>query len=169
MSEPMSDTDKEVFIAKMETHYAAVGKVASHWAAFEHRIQWAIWNLAGLDNLTGACITAQIGNSGRMIDALIALLRLKLATEDSIAPLRKFAEKVGKKQRQRNRIVHDPWSFRIPSGEAAGDELTANREVISTLVPHSTKEVEAFAEDIIALVTELDVQLKGVTFPPSPA
>jgi hypothetical protein len=77
MSEPMSDTDKEVFIAKMESHYAAVGKVASHWADFEHRIQWAIWNIAELDNLTGACITAQIGNSGRMHDALIALLRLK--------------------------------------------------------------------------------------------
>jgi hypothetical protein len=168
MSEPMSDADKEVFIAKMETHYAAVGMVASHWAAFEHRIQWAIWNLAGLDNLTGACITTHIGNSGRMIDALIALLRLKHATEDSITPLRKFAEKVGKKQRQRNRIVHDPWSFRIPSGEAARDELSANREVISTLVPHSTKEVEAFAEDIIALVTELDTQLKAVTLAPPP-
>ena len=65
----------------METHYAAVGKVASNWAAFEHRIQWAIWNIAELDNLTGACITAQIGNSGRMIDAVIALLRLKGVTD----------------------------------------------------------------------------------------
>lgn len=166
MNEPMYFAEKEVFTAKMEAHYAAVGKVASHWAAFEHRIQWAIWNIAGLDNLTGACITAQIGNSGRMIDALIALLRLKRATEDSIAPLRKFAEKLGNKQRRRNRIVHDPWSFR-PNGEAARSELSANKEVISTLVPHSTKEVEAFADDIIALVTELETQLKAVTFPPS--
>jgi hypothetical protein len=80
--------------------------------------------------------------------------------------LRKFAEKVGKKQRQRNRIVHDPWSFRIPSSEAARSELTANKEVISTAVTHSTKQVEAFADDIIALVLELDTQLKGVTLAP---
>jgi hypothetical protein len=53
MNEPVYFADKEAFTAKMEAHYAAVGKVASHWAAFEHRIQWAIWNIAGLDNLTG--------------------------------------------------------------------------------------------------------------------
>jgi hypothetical protein len=160
----MSVENDEAFTAKMENHYAAVGKVASNWAAFEHRIQWAIWNIAGLDNLTGTCITTQIGNSARMIDAIIALLRLKGAAEEAITPLNKFAEKVGKKQRQRNRIVHDPWLFRIPSGEPARDELSANRDVKSTLTPHSTKEVEAFAADIIALVTELETALGAVKF-----
>jgi hypothetical protein len=115
MSEPMSVVDKEEFNKKMEAHYAAVGEVASTWASFEHRIQWVIWNLANLDNLTGASITVQIGNSARMLDAVIALLRLKGAPERSIVPLLNFAEQVGKKQRRRNRIVHDPWSFRIPS------------------------------------------------------
>lgn len=104
-----------------------------------------------------------------MIDAVIALLRLKGVPEQTITPLNKFAEKVGKKQRQRNRIVHDPWSFRFPSGEAARDELSATREVISAVVPHSTKEVEAFADDIIALVNELETVLNAVTIPPSPA
>jgi hypothetical protein len=162
MSNPVSAEDAEAFTAKMESHYAAVGKVASNWAEFEHRIQWAIWNIAQLDNLTGACITTQIGNSGRMIDAVIALLRLGGATEKSRVLLNKFAEKVGKKQRQRNRIVHDPWSFRIPSGDASRHELSARRDVVSTLLPHSTKEVQAFADEIVSLVTELDATLKAI-------
>lgn len=156
------------FNAKMEAHYAAVGKVASHWAGFEHRIQWAIWHLANLDNLTGACITVQIGNSARMIDAVIALLRLKGAPQKAITPLLKFAEKVAKKQRQRNRIVHDPWSFRIPSGEAYRNELSANKDVISTSVHHSTEEVEKFSNDIVALVNELDAVLSVVLLQSSP-
>ena len=96
-----------------------------------------------------------------MIDALIALLRLRRATDYSIAPLRKFAEKLGKTQRRRNRIVHDPWLFK-PSGEAMRSELSANREVISTVVPHSTQEVEAFSDAIIALASELEIVLKAV-------
>jgi hypothetical protein len=157
----MPHADTAAFTAKMETHYAAVGKVTSNWAEFEHRIQWAIWNIAGLDNLTGACITAQIGSSGRLIDALIALLRLKGATGSSITSLNKFAEKVGEKQRQRNRIIHDPWSFKIPNGQAARDQLSAKGEVSSSLVPHSTKEVEDFADGIIALVGELETVLNA--------
>ena len=43
----MPHADTAAFTAKMETHYAAVGKVTSNWAEFEHRIQWAIWNIAG--------------------------------------------------------------------------------------------------------------------------
>jgi hypothetical protein len=150
----------------MQAHYAAVGKLASIWAEFEHRIQWAIWNLASLDNLTGACITVQIGNSGRMIDAVIALLRLRNAPEASIKPLLTFAAKVGKKQRRRNRIVHDPWSFRLPHGEAYRFELSANREVISAEIPHSTTEVEDFTKEVTALVDEFNSLLSAVPLQP---
>lgn len=158
----MSIEEDEAFTAKMEGHYAAIGKAASIWAGFEHQIQWA--NIAELDNLTGACITTQIGNSARMLDAVIALLRLKGATENSITPLNKFAEKAGKNQRQRNRVVHDPWYFRIPSGEAARGELSAKREVVSTSIPHSTEEVEAFVRDIVALTAEFEAILNAVEF-----
>lgn len=153
--------DKD-FDTKMQVHYAEVGKLASVWAGFEHRIQWAIWNLASLDNLTGACITTQIGNSGRMIDAVIALLRLKNAPESSIKPLLKFAEKVARKQRQRNRIVHDPWSFRLPHGEAYRYELSAHRDVIASAIPHSTRELKDFTEEVVSLVDEFDALLSAI-------
>jgi hypothetical protein len=157
------------FNKKMETHYAAVGKTASTWAEFEHRIQWAIWNLARLDNLTGACITTQIGNSARLLDAVIALLRLRDAPEAVVRPVSKFAEKVARKQRQRNRIVHDPWSFRIPSGEAHRFEVSAHREVISGAVPHSTTQITGFIKEVTALLEEFDSLLSRVSLPSSPA
>jgi len=160
--------DKD-FDAKMNAHYAAVGELASVWASFEHRIQWAVWNLASLDNLTGACITAQIGNSGRMIDAVIALLRLRGAPEAFIKPLLAFAEKVSRKQRRRNRIVHDPWSFRLPHGEAYCFELSAHREVISAAFPHSTIDVKDFTKEVIALVDEFGALLSAVPLQPLPS
>jgi hypothetical protein len=165
MNEPISFVDAETFNTKMQAHYAAVGKVASHWAEFEHRIQWTIWAIAALDNLTGACITAQIGNSGRLLDALIALLRLKRATEASITPLRKFAERVGNRQRDRNRVVHDPWCF-APNSEAARSELSAKKEVISNLVFHSTEKVDALAHSIIAMIGEFESLLEAVKSAP---
>lgn len=155
------------FTAKMDAHYAAVGLVASTWAEFEHIIQWAIWNLACLDNLTGACITTQIGNSGRLLDATIALLRLRGASETDVKPILKFAEKVGKKQRQRNRFVHDPWSFKLPDAEPGRFEVSARREVITHTFRHSTKEVTDFAREIMALVTEFDNLLTAVSLPPT--
>jgi hypothetical protein len=66
-------------------HYAAVGRVASKWAMLEHQIQSLIWGLAGLDEMTGTCITSQIGHSGRLMDALLALLKQKRFEEGPAA------------------------------------------------------------------------------------
>ena len=76
------------------SHYAAVGRVASKWAQLEHQIQELIWGLAGLDELTGACITSQIGGSGRLMYALLAILEQKGATKDE-KPLRSLSEVIG--------------------------------------------------------------------------
>jgi hypothetical protein len=66
-------------------NYAAVGRVASKWAMLEHQIQSLIWGLAGLDEMTGTCITSQIGHSGRLMDALLALLKQKRFEEGPAA------------------------------------------------------------------------------------
>jgi hypothetical protein len=157
MSSPMFDDESdERFQKATDTHYAAIGNVVAYWAEFELRLQWAIWRLADLDSSIGACITAQIGNSARLIDAIIALLRHKGASEDTIRPLLSFAEEVGKKQRKRNRIIHDPWAFEYPTGEAVRHEVSAQRQLINDLIPQSTIEIEDFAHQIIRLVEELD-------------
>jgi hypothetical protein len=58
-------------------YYSIIGRLAAEWAAFEHSIQFEIWDIIKLDYQIGACITAQIGQSGRLMDCLIALLALK--------------------------------------------------------------------------------------------
>ena len=109
-------------------HYAAVGRVASKWAQLEHHIQELIWGLAGLDEMTGTCITSQIGHSGRLMDALLALLEQKGASKDELKPFGKFCQSVGDKQRMRNRIVHDPWYFRFnQDGSTTGYRLEIQR------------------------------------------
>jgi hypothetical protein len=165
----MSDDDNCKFNKTMDAHYASLGKVASAWSEFEHVIQWAIWSLAGLDNLTGACITIQIGTSSRMMDAIIALLRLRGAPENAITPLQKFATEVADMQRKRNRIVHDPWSFRLPSAQPYRMEMTAQKKLVSDLIPHSTTEVVGFLDKISALPGQFDALLSAVPLSPLPA
>jgi hypothetical protein len=81
-----------VTLEKTMLHYAAVGRVASKWAQLEHHIQELIWGLAGLDEMTGTCITSQIGQSGRLMDAVLALLEQKGASKDDLKPFGKFCQ-----------------------------------------------------------------------------
>ena len=154
----------EVSAEAMEAHYAAIGKIAAAWAHFEHVIQWAIWGLAGMDSLKGPCVTTQIGNSARMIDAVIALLRENKAEEEYIKPLLKFAEEVGHLQRKRNRIIHDPWAFRLPFGEPFRDEMSANRRLVKELISHPTEELDDFHEKIKEITSQFE-QLMTVPIP----
>jgi hypothetical protein len=91
-----------VTLEKTMSLHAAVGRVASKWAQLEHHIQEPIWGLAGLDAMIGTCITSQIGNSGLLMNALLALLEQKGASEEKLKPLRSLYEKIGEKQRMRN-------------------------------------------------------------------
>jgi hypothetical protein len=64
--------------------YAAVGRVASKWAQLEHHIQEVIWRLAGLETMTGTCITSQstagARDSLRGRDQLNRPIRIRPAT-----------------------------------------------------------------------------------------
>jgi hypothetical protein len=160
----MTDFDDDEFDKSATIHYASVGKVAAIWAGLEHLMQMAIWRLARVDNLTGVCITAQIGNSGRLLDAITALLRLRGATDIALKPLLTFSEKVGRRQRKRNRIVHDEWVFRL-DGQPSRFEVSANRLAVYDIIPHSTDEVEDFVKQIIALCDEFNEILSDPALP----
>lgn len=139
-------------------HYAAVGRVASKWAQLEHHIQELIWGLAGLDEMTGTCITSQIGNSGRLLDALLALLEQKGATKKHLQPLHKFYKAVGDKQRMRNRIVHDPWYFHFnQDGSTTGYRLesSAVKTVVRKLIKQDHEKLETLIQDIESLYLQL--------------
>lgn len=147
-----------VTLKKTMSHYAAVGRVASKWAMLEHQIQRLIWGLAGLDRMTGTCITSQIGTSGRLMDALLALLDQKGASKDELQPLRSLSGTIGDKQRMRNRIVHDPWYFHFnDDGSATGYRLetSAVRTAVHKLIEQDEKKLETLIEEIESLYLQL--------------
>ena len=140
------------------SHYAAVGRVASKWAQLEYQIQKLIWGLVGLDETTGTCITSQIGHSGRLMDALLALLEQKGVPQDELKPLRSLSDDVGAKQRMRNRMVHDPWYFHYnEDGTTTGFrfEQSAVKRVVRGLVEQDEEKLETLIKDIGRLHQQL--------------
>jgi hypothetical protein len=138
-------------LEKTMPHYAAVGRVASKWAQLDHHIQELIWGLAGLDAMTGTCITSQIGNSGRLMDALLALLEQKGATKKELQPLRSLSDVIGIKQRMRNRIIHDPWYFHFnQDGTTTGYrfESSAVKTVVRKPIKQDYEKLEKLIQDI---------------------
>jgi hypothetical protein len=145
-------------LEKTMPHYAAVGRVASKWAQLDHHIQELIWGLAGLDAMTGTCITSQIGNSGRLMDALLALLEQKGATKKELQPLRSLSDVIGIKQRMRNRIIHDPWYFHFnQDGTTTGYrfESSAVKTVVRKPIKQDYKKLEKLIQDIESLYLQL--------------
>jgi hypothetical protein len=145
-------------LEKTMPHYAAVGRVASKWAQLDHHIQELIWGLAGLDAMTGTCITSQIGNSGRLMDALLALLEQKGATKKELQPLRSLSDVIGIKQRMRNRIIHDPWYFHFnQDGTTTGYrfESSAVKTVVRKPIKQDYEKLEKLIQDIESLYLQL--------------
>jgi hypothetical protein len=143
-------------LEKTMPHYAAVGRVASKWAQLEHQIQELIWGLAGLDAMTGTCITSQIGNSGRLMDALLALLEQKGASKDDLQPLRSLSGTISDKQRMRNRIVHDPWYFHFnQDGTTTGYRLESSKTVVRKMIKQDQEKLETLIQDIESLYLQL--------------
>jgi hypothetical protein len=76
MNEPIQRAVLEnLFGSLSNSHYTAIGRVASSAAAFESVIASYIWKLGKIDDELGACITSQISCFDGKIKALIAILR----------------------------------------------------------------------------------------------
>jgi len=139
----------------IEAHFSAVGKVAAFWSEFERQLQMTVWKLAGIDAFSGACITSRIDSSAKLLEAIISLLQLKGVAAQDLEPLRAFCEEAADLQRERDRIVNDPWSFRIVDAFPHRKEVERYKNPGHDHVPHSTKEVDAFAERISDLLYKL--------------
>jgi hypothetical protein len=109
-----------------------IGQIAADWGALEFQINEMIWNLAAVFPVLGACITAQIYNVNGRLDALIALLRARQASEELISRVHKFQEKVREASERRNRIIHDAWT--VVGAETFRLEVTARGKLNFDLV-----------------------------------
>jgi len=83
MTEPIdfdAPTDKPEI---PENHYAAIGRVAAACASLDLAIDYMIWELLGVDQLLGACVTAQFISIHPRLKALVSLAILRGARKIS--------------------------------------------------------------------------------------
>lgn len=142
-----------------ERYFSSVGRLATEWAAFEHTIQIEIWKFINIDYQIGACLTSQIGQSGRLMDCLIALFVLRGADDDHLKQIRSFSTKVGDYQRRRNRIIHDPWFFDFSDKKetrALRMEISASKRPVFEPFTETKEGLIHLIIDIIALSDELE-------------
>lgn len=140
----MGVTEEEA--ARAAAQLAYIGQIASSWASFELAIDVYALELAGFPKLIGLCFTAQVAGPARKLDAYIAVMRERGATE-FLKELNKLAEKIKRLAERRNRAVHDPW---ITLGQEVPRrlEITARGNLKRQMVPVSKDEMLKLIDDI---------------------
>jgi hypothetical protein len=185
LEDPMVINDEESlrkFIkdnADRQQLYAAVGKVASNWAVFEHMLHSSLWVLAKVGDEAGACLTSQIPGPGRALDAFVSLVRLHGGDESLIKTINQFSEKTRGLGDKRNRAVHDSWNWDRATGSPYRLEISARKRIVMGPQPTSLSDmndvVDQIADHIDAfdkIVAEVEKQLgtlAGICFRPTPA
>jgi hypothetical protein len=89
--------------------HSLVGQVASRWALVENFLDRTIWQLAKLDQPTGACLTAQITGSHARLVAIYALCLHQKKSDKILKQIRELQFKFKGAQDRRNRVLHDAW------------------------------------------------------------
>jgi hypothetical protein len=89
--------------------HALVGRVAAEWSQVEHFLDIAIWRLAKVDDVTGACMTAQIIGSFPRLMAIKALCIHRKVDGKISDQVKNLSQKMKGSQDRRNRILHDAW------------------------------------------------------------
>jgi hypothetical protein len=160
--------------AAQERLYATVGKISSNWAAFEAIQNSALWVLARVDDDAGACLTSQIPNISRALDAFATLVCLRGGDDTLMMRINKFIEKTHNLSARRNRAIHAPWHWNFETGKASRLVITAQKKLVfgpeevetaemSKLVDETHDHVEAF-EKIIEEISEKLGESAGISF-----
>jgi hypothetical protein len=103
----MVDKESTAFTPPFEL-FTIIGNIATDWATLEYMVNDCIWFAAQIDEVLGACITAQIISLQARFEALVLLLGARGAERKLIAMANKLAEEARKLTELRNRAVHDP-------------------------------------------------------------
>jgi len=143
-------------------HYAAIGYVASAWGAFEQVLQRELWELAGIDSVVGACLTANIGISGRFLDAIAALCCYRGADEKMMKPLNKLINASGDLSRQRNRAVHDAWGFSEETDLPYRLEISAAKKLVIGAVDVSPQDLNALAQKMLDHTVKFENSMRAM-------
>ena len=152
MSVPTPEPSPET-LRDLNTHFAATGQVASSWAALEYMIDQAIWKLAGIEEKSGACLTAQFSSIHSRMRALIALIELRGGNKGLIKEANIFSRDATPVALNRNRIVHSPLILNTDMSEVQRINIHADKsllfEVKNSDIEHAKKTVNATGDLMI--------------------
>ena len=112
-------------------HYAAIGKVIDAWGDLEFEVDRVIWELMGVSQPLGACVTSQFISVQPKFRALRALLHLWDA-DDLADQVGSFAGSMYELTELRNRTVHDKRFVLYPQEEVVRFEITAAKKLTFT-------------------------------------
>jgi hypothetical protein len=150
----------------LPAYYAALGEIAASWASLEFTLNHIIWDLMGVEQRIGACVTSQmIGPTPRM-KALVALVTERGGKEELIKAINSFSGTIEGLGRQRNRFLHDLWTENTLTGGTFRVEITADRSVTYELKPDElivmaklTKDIRKASDDSAPLYARIISEL----------
>lgn len=160
----MTEDDKPIDLSSLtasdmpqipEPHFAAVGRMVDACAGLDLCIDYMIWELLGIDQLSGACVTAQMISIHPRMHALLALAHLKGATA-SLVELRKFYTDMGGLAEKRNRLVHDKRLVNYHTEEVAIFTISAKHSLKFGIVQETTKELDGFAQTMKSMTKRFE-------------
>ena len=109
-------------------HYAAIGKVIDAWGDLEFEVDRVIWELMGVQQPFGACVTSQLISIHPKLRAVRALLHL-WGADDLADQVGSFAGGMHELTELRNRTVHDKRFILYPQNDVVRFEITAPRKL----------------------------------------
>jgi hypothetical protein len=139
-------------IKNFEEAYALVGRITSLWSFLEFVIDKCIWEIAGLDEKTGACITAQIQSAQIKLQALVSLVNLEFGAGNLLTFIRKLVDKMPKAVEKRNRAVHSPL-VEDSAGDIGRINITARHRLSYGITPFTKT-------DFVLIVREIEELIK---------
>ena len=137
-----------------DPHFAAIGRLVDAWAQLEFHIDYAIWQLANVEQSFGACITSQLIGVNNRLRALRSLLSLRGASQATIKEVGKFANSLGDLQQKRHRAAHDPRMIHKDTGIMDRLEITADNKLVFGFQPENIDSLVDARAKIAAKVAE---------------
>lgn len=156
------DPEKEARLIP-DDHYAAIGKAADAWASLEFEIDLMVWELMGVKQPIGACVTAHMLSVLPKLKALRALVKL-FGLDESDKMLGTFTGEVSNYIDKRNRLIHDRRFVKASTNEVVRYEISAKKELVMEAIPETKNQLEDFQLKTIALMIDFETLCDKIRF-----
>ena len=150
----LTDSQVEAFLREhLKDFHPEIGRIASVWAMMEFRMDQIIWELMGVEQTLGACLTTQLHGSAPRLRVLKSLMELRGSSPALITKLNKFSADILKPQEDRNRAVHDPWFVGVKSKEVSQiRKATIDNKIVYERFPVASEDLKSIYRASVAML-----------------